>query len=204
MQGGDADPLDRGAVLGGRVTDVLVEAPAGMLLGDTVHVAIAGDLGYHRGGSDRGARAIALDHGAVRHRALTQGEAVDQAGGPLARRQSLQRTRQRFDVGHVQAARVDPAHATDDDAHPTRRPQHRRVQLLPLLRPHLLGVVQTPERPPVRAGERLVVEQHRGGNQRPGEAASASLIGTRYLATAETAVEGKEALRPCQAPLTGP
>ena len=38
MQRGDADPFDRGAVLGGRVADVFVEAPAGMAVGDTLHV----------------------------------------------------------------------------------------------------------------------------------------------------------------------
>ena len=54
------------------------------------------------------------------------------ASSPGASRSSA--LRERLDVGHVQAARVDPAHAADDDADPRRRPQHARVHLQPALR----------------------------------------------------------------------
>ena len=107
MQRRDADATDRVAVLGRRVADVLLEAPAGMRGGRSVHVAVAGDLGDHRGGGDRGAGPIAFDDGAMRHLAVGQREAVDQAGGSLSRLQPLQRAGERLDVGDVQSPPVD-------------------------------------------------------------------------------------------------
>ena len=41
-------------------------------------------------------------------------------------------------------------------------------------------------------GERLVVDQHRGGDQRPRQAAPPRLIRTGNLVAAEAAVEGEE------------
>src|SRR3954447_15454897 len=75
----DALPVDRGAVLGGRVADVFLEAPARMALGGLAHVAVAGDLGEDRGGGDGGACAVATDHAVMRDLAAGQAEAVDQA-----------------------------------------------------------------------------------------------------------------------------
>ena len=43
--------------------------------------------------------------------------------------------------------------------------------------------------------ERLVVDQHRGGDQRPGEAAAPGLVGAGDEAAAEAAVEGEQAAR---------
>ena len=57
-----AKPLDRLAVLGGRVADVLGEIPARMAVVGPTHVAVAGLLGDHRGGRDRGALGVAADH----------------------------------------------------------------------------------------------------------------------------------------------
>ena len=75
------------------------------------------------------------------------------------------------------------------------RAQHRRVELLAPLGLHLLRVVQAGERAAVRARERLVVDQDRGGDQRPGQAAPPGLVGAGDLAAAEPAVEGEEAAR---------
>src|SRR4051794_12010133 len=88
----DALLVDRGAVLGGRVADVFVEAPAGMALGGLTHVAVAGDLGEDRGGGDGGACAVPADHAAVRDLAAGQAEAVDEAdrlGAGLDARQGV-------------------------------------------------------------------------------------------------------------------
>ena len=40
----------------------------------------------------------------------------------------------------------------------------------------------------------LVVEQHRGGDERAGEAAAAGLVGARHEADSERAVEGEQAV----------
>jgi len=50
----DALLVDRGTVLGSRVADVFLEAPAGVALGGLAHVTVAGDLGEDRGSSDGG------------------------------------------------------------------------------------------------------------------------------------------------------
>jgi hypothetical protein len=48
----------------------------------------------------------------------------------------------------------------------------------------------------VRVGERLVVDQHRGGHERAGKAAPPRLIGTGDQARAKAAVEGEQPARP--------
>ena len=172
---------------------MLVEAPVRVLGGGAVHVAIAGDLGDDRGGGDRGAGAVALDHGPVRDSAAGQREAVGEAGRVRRRRQPFQRDRERFDVGHVQAAAVDPGGGADDDADPGRRPQHAGEHLQPPLLGHLLGVVQAGEGAAVGVREPLVVDQDRGGDQRPGQATPPGLVGAGDVATLEAAVEGEQA-----------
>ena len=75
---------DRGAVLGCRVADVGLEVPSGMALGGPAHVAVARDLGEHRGRRDRGAAAVAVDDGALLVAEVADAEAVDQADAVLA------------------------------------------------------------------------------------------------------------------------
>ena len=58
----------------------------------------------------------------------------------------------------------------------------------------LLGVVQRTEGAQLARGERVVVEQHARGHERPGEAAAAGLVGARHEAHAEPAVEREQAL----------
>ena len=65
------------------------------------------------------------------------------------------------------------------------------IELGPLLGVHLLGVVQAGEGAAVGVGERLVVDQHRRGDQRAGEAAAAGLVGAGDPAAVEAAVEAK-------------
>lgn len=195
MQGRDADALDRLAVLGGGVADVLLETPTRVPFGSSPHVAVAGDLGDHRGGGNRGAGAVALDHGAVRHGALAQRETVDQASGTVVWAQSFQGIRESFDVGHVQATGVDAAGAADDDADPRRRAQYAGKELGSLLGVHLLGVVQASERTAVAVGEGLVVDQDRGGHERPSQAAPPGLVCTGYEAGPKATIEGEEAAR---------
>ena len=195
MQRRDADSLDCLAMLGGRVADVLLESPAGVLGGGALHVAIAGDLGDHRGGGDRGAGAIAFDHGPVRHAALAQRETIDKAGSGSIGLQTFERVGERFDVGHVQTALVDTASAAHHDTDPLGSAQHAGKELGPLLGVHLLGVVQAGEGAAVGMGKRLVVNQHRRRDQRAGEATAPGLVGAGNPAAVEAAVEGEEA--PC-------
>ena len=65
MQRRDAEPLDRAAVLGRRVADVLGELPPRMGGVGPAHVPVAGLLGDHRRRGDRGALGVAVDHGAL-------------------------------------------------------------------------------------------------------------------------------------------
>jgi len=107
VQRRDPDPLDRLAMLRGRVADVLLEAPSRMLECGAVHVAVAGHLRQDRSGGDRGAGAVAFDHRAMRHPALAQGEAVDQAvrRGP----KTLTVTMRETDDGELETAIADDA-----------------------------------------------------------------------------------------------
>ncbi len=139
----------------------------------------------------------------MRHRAIAQGEAVDQARRAGLRAQPFQRVGQGFDVGHVQAAVVDPASAADDDADPRGGAENAGKELSPLLDAHLLGVVEAGEGAPVGVRERLVVDQHRRGDKGAGETATARLMGSCNQAAAETPVEGEEPPRPYQAALVG-
>ncbi len=97
-----------------------------------------------------------------------------------------------------------PAGAAHDDADPLGGAQHAGEELGPLLGVHLLGVVQAGEGAAIGVGERLVVDQHRGGDQRSGEATAPGLVGAGDPAAAETAVEGEEPARAGQAALVQP
>ena len=56
----------------------------------------------------------------------------------------------------------------------------------------LLGVVQRAERAQLAGGERVVVEQHAGGDERSGEAAAPSLVGAGDEPKTEPAVEREQ------------
>src|ERR1700749_3042545 len=99
MERRDADLVDRRAVLGARVADVLLEAPAGVALGGLVHVAVAGHLGEDRGGGDRRAGPVAADDAAVRDLAARQAEAVDEADRLRPRLEARQGVAERPPVG---------------------------------------------------------------------------------------------------------
>ena len=94
----------------------------------------------------------------------------------------------------MQPARVDPAHAARDDDDARGAAQHERVELLARLVRVLLGVVQRAQRAQLAGGERLVVEQHAGRDERPGETAAAGLVGAGDEADAEAAVEREQPL----------
>src|SRR5918992_2065569 len=81
-------------------------------------------------------------------------------------------------------AHADPGGAADDGAE----------QLLPLERSHLLRVVQRRERPDSVMAEALVVEEHPGDDERPGQRAAAGLVGSGHEARTEPAVEREKAL----------
>ncbi len=177
---------------------MLLEAPAGVALGGLVHVAVAGHLGEDRGGGDRGAGAVAADHAAVRDLAARQAEAVDEADRLRAGLEPRQRVAERFAVGHVEAAAVDPRRRADHDAGPRRRPQHAGEHLQARLLGHLLGVVDAAEDAPVADREALVVEEDGGGDQRARQAAAPGLVGARDEAVVEPAIEVEEPLAAAQ------
>ena len=58
----------------------------------------------------------------------------------------------------------------------------------------LLGVVEVGERPDLVVAQTVVVEQHAGDDERPGERPAARLVRTRDEARAEPAVEPEEPL----------
>jgi hypothetical protein len=93
----------------------------------------------------------------------------------------------------VQAARVDARRAAGDDRGLGRDAQDDRKQLRAALGRVLLGVVQRPERADVAGRQALEVEQDRGRDERPRQAATSSLVGPGYVTNVERAVEGEQA-----------
>ncbi len=115
-------------------------------------------------------------------------------------RDSRHRVAQRRDVRPVQAPRVDAAHAARDDDHAGRAAQHQREQLLARLGGVLLGVVQRAQRAQLARGQRVVVEQHAGGDQRTRQAAAPRLVGPRHERHPESSVEGEQSPSAALAP----
>ena len=194
VQRRDALAFDRLAVRGRRVADVLGEAPAGVLAVGVAHEAVARDLGDDRGGGDRRARRVAVDDRALLAAEVRHREAVEQAQHLAADAvgDAARRVAQRREVGLVQAARVDAAHAARDDDDPRGGAHHERVERLARLDGVLLGVVERAEQAQLARGQRLVVEQHPGRHQRPGQAAATGLVGAGDQPEAEAAVEGEQ------------
>src|SRR4051794_25415325 len=130
VQWRDAEAHDGLAVLGRRVTDVLLEPPAGMQRRRPVHEAIARDLRDDRRRRDGRALGVAVDDRPQWVlELLAEREAVAQAedagtGDPA------QGIAQRGQVRAVQPAPVDPARAAADDVHLRRDAHDPRVELL--------------------------------------------------------------------------
>ena len=165
VQRRDAELLDRGAVLGRGVADVGGELPARVALLHPLHEAVARDLGDHGGGGDRGRGGVAADDVALLEARRRDREAVGQADAALdadaAQRVDnaarLVLCRPRSSIPRTQREVTATSHGGA---------QHARVQHLAHLQRVLLGVVERAQRAPVRQRERLVVEQHGGGDQR--------------------------------------
>ncbi len=77
----------------------------------------------------------------------------------------------------MQAAGVDPRAHRETTATLVATRRITGIQLGPALGRLLLGVVQRPSARTSRGAEPLEVEQDRGGDERPGEAAPAGLVG---------------------------
>lgn len=183
---------DCSSVFGSRIADVRLEVPAGMAIRGAAHVPVARDLRKHGGSRDGCAPRVATDHGALLVADVAEAEAVHEADR-LITRDALQSSTQRLQVRLVQAAGVDPAHATHDNRRLRCRPQHERVELLAARLRVLLGVVQTRQGAAIRKRELVEVEEDRRGDQRSREAATTSLVGAGDVAALEGAVEGEEA-----------
>src|SRR3954470_13603768 len=112
-------------MLGRRVADVRLEVPPGMAVRRAPHVAVACHLREHRRGGDRGAGPIAADDGALLVADVAKAKAVDEADRVLAR-DALEGGAERLEVRTMQAARVDPSHAADDDRRLRRRAENER------------------------------------------------------------------------------
>jgi hypothetical protein len=93
----------------------------------------------------------------------------------------------------MEAARVDPPDAADNDRGLRGGSQHERVELLAPGLGVLLGVVQARQRAPVRQRELLEVEEDGGCDERPRETATPGLVSTRDVAAVERAVVGEQA-----------
>ena len=123
---------DRLAVARGRVADVLGEPELREVRVGVVHVAVPRDLGDHRGGRDRGAATVAADHLPVLDRAVAAERKPSTRQTAPGRATALEAAPQRGDVGHVQAAGVDPADAADGDGDALGRADDDRVDRLAL------------------------------------------------------------------------
>jgi hypothetical protein len=192
VQRRDAEALDRVAVLRGRVAHVRGELPAGVHGVGAVHEPVARDLRDDRRGRDGGAGGVAVDDRALLVAEVGHREAVDQAEGARPR-DAEQRVAQRGEVGAVQAAAVDAAHAPRHRVDLDGGAQDEREQPLTGLDVVLLGVVQRAERADVGDRERLEVEEDGRGDERTGEAAAAGLVGPGDPADAQPAVELEQA-----------
>ena len=118
-------------------------------------------------------------------------KAVNEAGfGGRAERG--ERFAQAAEIRAVQAVAVDDCRRN----HPHRDAGRARgdgpEELLPPRRIDLLRVIEETERANAVVAQALVVEQHAGRDERPGEAAAPGLVRARHEADAESAVEGEE------------
>ena len=125
---------------------------------------------------------------------VAEREAVGEAdaAGP---RHADQRVAQGREIGDVQATLVDPPRAARHDRDARGGAEHDRIQLGPGLGVVLLGIVERGQRPDLAEAEALVVEQHRGGNQRPRQAPAARLVRTGHEPHPEIPIEGEEPAR---------
>ena len=158
-----------------------------------MHVAVAGHLGDHRCGGDRGAARVAVDHRPVLDRAARHREAVDQAGR-AGHRDPLEAAA-RARPGWSRAGRGSRSRGRSAPSPPPapRRARTQRVELLALLgRAHLRVVELAESARRSRRLSALVVDQHRRGDQRPGERAAPGLVGAGDEAGAELAVEPEQ------------
>src|SRR5713226_1797516 len=89
---------------------------------------------------------------------------------------------------------VDHSRREDVHGHTLGAREHGEVELLARRLVDLLRVVQQGERPHAVVAQALVVEQHTGDDERPGERTTARLVRTGDEADAETAVEAEEPL----------
>jgi hypothetical protein len=202
MQIAGAELDDGCTVLGSRVAHVAVEAEAGIAIADAVHVAVPGHLGDHRRGGDRRAASVTVDHGPVVKPASRESEAVHEADGS-GDRHPLEASPQRGEVGHVQPAPVDAAHAADRHGNARRGAEDGRIERLALLLGALLRIVELSEGATVPETERPVVDQDCGCDQRSGQRASAGLVGTGDEPGPELAIEAKQASRATPPPGCG-
>ena len=132
MKRRDPDPLNRIAVLGGRVADVSGELPARMRRIRPAHIAVPGLLCDHGRCGDRGALRVSADHRPLLVPELRHGKAVAEADAAGAR-DPRERVAERRQIGHVQAPRIDSRGATGHDHHLRRRPQDHREHRCPRL-----------------------------------------------------------------------
>ena len=158
-----------------------------------MHVAVARHLRDDRGGGDRGAAGVAVDHGLLGVPDVADAEPVHEAhaAGHGDSRSSVSRRAARFVTCSPRSSM--PRTHREVTATLRRRADHERVKRLALLQVVDLGVVEASERPHLAGRQAPVVEQHGRGDQRPGEASAARLVGARHEAAAELAVEAEQA-----------
>src|SRR3954454_22450177 len=82
VQRRDAEALDRGPVVGCRVSDVRAEVPARVQDVGAVHEAVPGDLGDDRRPGDGGTARVAVDDGPLLVAYVPDAKAIDEADGP--------------------------------------------------------------------------------------------------------------------------
>ena len=159
------------------------------------HRAIPHDLRHDGCGGDRSAALVPVDDGQVLRRRRPEPEAVDEASLGR-RRQCAQAGSHRLQVRPVETRSVD-LRGRDDPHRERRRAAHYPAEnLLPLARRQLLGVVEPRKRANAMIPKALVVEEHSGDYEWPGQTAASGLVHARDETEPELPVELKEAPSP--------
>ncbi len=171
-----AEPVDRRAVLARRVADIGLPAVPRIARRQIAHDPVAGHLGDDRGRGDRKAQRVTLDDGLHRAADGRRDGPVDQRDigadpepGDRARHRQQGRAQDVDAVDLARARRADPdARAAAVDAAPQNPPAR-----LALLRRQCFRVVEAVAQ---RLGQPPRVEDHRGGDHRPGERPPPGLV----------------------------
>jgi len=181
---GNAELADRLAVLERRVSDIGLPAIARIPGCQPVHDPIARDLCNNGGGGNREAERVSFDNGLHRAGNRWSNSAVDESGvgahpehGHSAGHREQSRAQDVEAVYFACARRTDP----DTRGSASGTPPERVVASLPLLSGQRLRIIEPLTQ---QFREPAGLENHRGGDHRPGQRPTSGLIDTAHQPSA--------------------